>query len=170
MYVRRVLAACLTLVLVSATGPVLAQRNNDKQKQQTARSPQEQQDVQALVQAVDTALMADTGITLPTAPPAGAQAPAAPPAVTAPQPISLGSPDCPQGIIQITWELNHFVKGQTDTYVPFTVNVDRAKVAGGAAVYIRIVTAEQADAFAQTMAKMAAAAAHGDKENAERAA
>ena len=168
MYVRRVLAACFTLVLVSATGPVLAQRNNDKQKQQTARSPQEQQDVQALVQAVDTALMADTGITLPTAPPAGAQAPAAPPAVPTPKPISLGSPDRPQGDIQIKWELNHFVKGQTDTYVPFTVNVDRAKVAGGAAVYIRIVTAEQADAFAQTMAKMAAAAAKGDKQTANR--
>jgi hypothetical protein len=39
MYVRRVLAACFTMVLVSATWPVLAQRNNDKQKQQTARSP-----------------------------------------------------------------------------------------------------------------------------------
>jgi hypothetical protein len=168
MYVRRVLAACFTMVLVSATWPVLAQRNNDKQKQQTARSPQEQQDVQALVQAVDTALMADTGITLPTAPPAGAQAPAAQPAAPTPKPISLGSPDRVQGDIPIKWELNHFVKGQTDTYVPFTVSVDRANVAGGAAVYVRIVTAEQADAFAQTMAKMAAAAAKGDKPTATR--
>ena len=168
MYVRRVLAACFTLVLVSATWPVLAQRNNDKQKPQTARSPQEQQDVQALVQAVDTALMADTGITLPTAPPAGAQAPAAQPAAQTPKAISLGIPDRPQGDIQIKWELNHFVKGQTDTYVPFTISVDRANVAGGAAVYIRIVTAEQADAFAQTMAKMAAAAAKGDKQTANR--
>jgi len=168
MYVRRVLAVCFTVALVSAAWPVLAQRPNDKQKQQTARSPQEQQDVQALVQAVDTALMADTGITLPTAPPAGAQAPAAQPAAPTPKPIALGNPDRAQGDIPIKWELNHFVKGQTDTYVPFTLNVDRANVAGGAAVYIRIVTAEQADAFAQTMAKMAAAAAKGDKQTANR--
>jgi hypothetical protein len=167
MYVRRALAAGFVLALVTAALPVFAQRNNDKQKQQTARSPQEQQDVQALVQAVDSALMADTGIQVPSAAAPAAQPPAAPAAQT-PKPISLGSPDRSQGDIPVKWELNHFVKGQTDTYVPFTVNVDRASVAGGAAVYIRIVTAEQADAFAQTMAKMAAAAAKGEKQTANR--
>jgi hypothetical protein len=164
MYVRRVLAACFTVAIVSAAWPVVAQRNNDNKKQQTARSPQEQQDVQALVLAVDTAMMADTGIQLPTAPPPGTQPPpAAQPSAAAPtpKPFTLGSPDRGQGDIKISWELNHFVKGQTDTYVPFTLNVDRASVAGGAAVYIRIVTAEQADNFAQTMAKMAAAAQSG---------
>jgi hypothetical protein len=164
MYVRRVLAACFIVAIVSAAWPVLAQRNNDKQKQPTARSPQEQQDVQALVQAVDTALMADTGIQVPPAAAPAAQPPAAP----TPKPITLGSPDRTQGDIPIKWELSHFVKGQTDTYIPFTVNVDRASVPGGAAVYIRIVTAEQADGFAQTMAKMAAAAAKGDKQTANR--
>ena len=54
LYVRRVLAAGFVVALVTAALPVFAQRNNDKQKQQTARSPQEQQDVQALVQAVDS--------------------------------------------------------------------------------------------------------------------
>jgi hypothetical protein len=165
MYVRRVLAACFTVAIVSTAWPVVAQRNNDNKKQQTARSPQEQQDVQALVQAVDTALMADTGIQLPSA-----AAPAAQPAAAlpTPKPLTLGSPDRAQGDIPIKWELNHFVKGQTDTYVPFTLNVDRASVAGGAAVYVRIVTAEQADGFAQMMAKMAAAAAKGDKQTATR--
>jgi hypothetical protein len=165
MYVRRVLAACFTVAIVSTAWPVVAQRNNDNKKQQTARSPQEQQDVQALVQAVDTALMADTGIQLPSAAAPAAQAAPAPPT---PKPLTLGSPDRAQGDIPIKWELNHFVKGQTDTYVPFTLNVDRASVAGGAAVYIRIVTAEQADGFAQMMAKMAAAAAKGDKQTATR--
>ena len=83
------------------------------------------------------------------------------------QTTSLGSPDRSQGDIPVKWELNHFVKGQTDTYILFTVNVDRERD-GGAAVYIRIVTAEQADAFAQTMAKMAAAAAKGEKQTATR--
>ena len=165
MYVRRVLAACFTVAIVSTAWPVVAQRNNDNKKQQTARSPQEQQDVQALVQAVDTALMADTGIQLPSAAAPAAQAAPAP---LTPKPLTLGSPDRAQGDIPIKWELNHFVKGQTDTYVPFTLNVDRANVAGGAAVYVRIVTAEQADGFAQMMAKMAAAAAKGDKQTATR--
>ena len=167
MYVRRVLAAGFVVALVTAALPVFAQRNNDKQKQQTARSPQEQQDVQALVQAVDSALMADTGFKC--------LAPLHPqlshrlhPLCRRPNPLSLGSPDRSQGDIPVKWELNHFVKGQTDTYIPFTVNVDRASVTGGAAVYIRIVTAEQADAFAQTMAKMAAAAAKGEKQTATR--
>jgi hypothetical protein len=39
--------------------------------------------------------------------------------------------------------------------MPFTVNVDRSSLAGGAAVYVRIVNAEQADAFAAVMAKVA---------------
>lgn len=153
MYVRRVFAVCALAALVSAAWPVSAQRNNDnKKQQQSARSPQEQADVQALVQAVDTALMADTGISVPTAGSAPAQAPAA----QTPKPLTLGAPDKAQGDIPIKWEISHFVKGQTDTYIPFTLNVDRSSVPGGAAVYIRIVNAEQADAFANMMAKMAA--------------
>jgi len=155
MHVRRVMAVCIVAAVVGAAWPVLAQRNNDTKgqqaRQQSARSPQEQQDVQALVQAVDAALMTDTGIPVPTA-----AAPATPPAAPTPKPLALGAPDRAQGDIPIKWELNHFVKGQTDTYMPFTINVDRSGLAGGAAVYVRIVTADQANAFAAMMAKMAA--------------
>jgi hypothetical protein len=149
MYVRRVFAVCVMAALVSAAWPVLAQRNNDSKKQQPARSPQEQADVQALVLAVDNALMADTGVAVPAAG-------AAQPAAAAPKPLALGAPDKSQGDIPVKWDINHFVKGQTDTYVPFTLTIDKASVPTGAAVYIRIVNAEQADAFAQMMAKAAA--------------
>ena len=153
MYVRRVLAVGVLAALVCAAWPVLAQRSNDNtaKRQQSTRSPQEQQDVQALVQAVDAALLTDTGIEVPST-----TTPAAPPAALTPKPLTLGGPDRTLGEIPITWEINHFVKGQTDTYVPFTVNVERSKVPGGAAIYIRIVNAEQADAFAAMMVKMAA--------------
>lgn len=152
MYVRRVFAVCVMAVLVSAAWPVLAQRNNDNKKQQPARSPQEQADVQALVLAVDNMLMADTGVAVPAAG-AGAAQPAA---ASAPKPLALGAPDKSQGEIPVKWDINHFVKGQTDTYVPFTITIDKASVPTGAAVYIRIVNTEQADAFAQMMAKAAA--------------
>jgi hypothetical protein len=156
MCVRRVLAVCFVAAVVSTAWPVLAQRNNDnKGRQQSTRSPQEQQDVQALVQAVDAVLMTDTGIPVPSAAAPAAAAPAAPAAPT-PKPLAMGGPDHAQGDVPIKWEVNHFVKGQTDTYMPFTVNVDRSSLAGGAAIYIRIVNADQANAFAGMMAKMAA--------------
>jgi hypothetical protein len=159
MHVRRVMAVCFVAAVVSAAWPVLAQRNNDnKGRQQSTRSPQEQQDVQALVQAVDAALMTDTGIPVPSA-----TAPATPPAAPTPQPLALGAPDKCQCDIPIKWEINHFVKGQTDTYMPFTINVDRSALAGGAAVYVRIVNADQANAFAGMMAKMATAAQSNNK-------
>jgi len=157
MHVRRVFAVGVLAALIGAAWPVVAQRNNDNNKQkqqQSARSPQEQADVQALVQAVDATLMADIGITPPTQ---GAQ-PAQPAAAATPKPLSIGAPDRSQGEIPIKWEINHFVKGQTDTYVPFTLNVDRSSLGGGAAVYIRIVNAEQAEAFGGMVAKMATAA------------
>ena len=44
-----------------------------------------------------------------------------------------------------------FVKGQTDTYVPFTLVVDRASLASGAAIWIRVVNVEQAAAFATAL-------------------
>jgi hypothetical protein len=78
MHGRRALILTVALTFVCSAWPVSAQRNNDnkgRQQQQSQRPPQEQQDVQALVTLVDTALMADTGVPVP-AP--GAQAPAAP--------------------------------------------------------------------------------------------
>jgi hypothetical protein len=43
--------------------------------------------------------------------------------------------------IPLAWESNHFVKGQGGiTYIPFTLNIDRSKLAApGVALYIRIV-------------------------------
>ncbi|HVQ15782.1 MAG TPA: hypothetical protein VMS40_19415, partial [Vicinamibacterales bacterium] len=153
MHGRRVLILTVALALVcSAGGSVLAQRNNnDKNKpQQQQRPPQEQQDVQALVTLVDTALMTDTGVPVP-AP--GAQAPAAP---VTPKPLAFGGGDKNEGDVSVKWLSNHFVKGQSgDTYVPFTLAVDKAQLSKGAALYVRIVSAEQAASFASAMAAMA---------------
>ena len=114
MQVRRVLALSVVTLFVSAALPALAQRNNDASKQPT-RSAQEQQDIQALVQTVELALLSDLGIQVP--------APGAPPPQTPPtaKPLTLGAPDSSQGEVPIKWESNHFVKGQTDTYIPFTL-------------------------------------------------
>jgi hypothetical protein len=154
MHRRRALILTVALAFVcGAAWPVSAQRNNDnkgKQQQQQQRPPQEQQDVQALVTLVDTALLADTGVPVP-AP--GAQAPTAP---VTPKPLALGAPDKSEGEIAVKWQSNHFVKGQNgDTYVPFTIAVDKAQLSKGAALYVRIVSAEQASAFASAMVAMA---------------
>jgi hypothetical protein len=160
MHGRRVLVLTVAIAfLCSAAWPVLAQRNNDNSKQkQPQRSPQEQQDVQALVTLVDTALMADTGVPVPTP---GAQAPAAP---VTPKPLAFGAADKSEGEIAVKWQTNHFVKGQSgDTYVPFTISVDKGQLAKGAALYVRVVSAEQAAAFATAMAGAAAPQAQGGK-------
>jgi hypothetical protein len=158
MHGRRVLVLIVAIAFVcSAAGPLLAQRNNDKQKP-PQRSPQEQQDVQALVTLVDTALMTDTGVPVPTP---GAQAPAAP---VTPKPLAFGAPDKTEGEIAVKWQSNHFVKGQSgDTYVPFTISVDKGQLSKGAALYVRVVNAEQATAFATAMAAAAAPPAQGGK-------
>jgi hypothetical protein len=155
MHRRRALVLTVAIALGwSAAWPVLAQRNNDnnrKQQQQQQRPPQEQQDVQALVTLVDTALMAETGVPVPTP---GAQAPAAP---VTPKPLAFGAPDKSEGEIAVKWQSNHFVKGQSgETYVPFTISVDKGQLAKGAALYVRVVSAEQATTFATSMAAMAA--------------
>jgi hypothetical protein len=152
MHVRRALILTVALgIASSAAWPVLAQRNNnnnDNRKPQQ-RPPQEQQDVQALVTLVDTALMADTGIPVPTP---GAQAPTTP---ITPKPMAFGAADKSEGEIAVKWQSNHFVKGQSgDTYVPFTVAVDKAQLGKGAALYVRIVNAEQAAGFGTAMAAM----------------
>ena len=59
MYGRRVLIPTLTVVLAIAAVPLLAQRGNSTTQKPPQRAPQEQQDVQALVTAVDAALMSD---------------------------------------------------------------------------------------------------------------
>ena len=162
MHVRRALILTVALGFVgSATFPVLAQRNNDnnrKPQQQQQRPPQEQQDVQALVTLVDTALMPDTGVPVPTP---GAQAPTTP---ITPKPLAFGAADKNEGDVAVKWQSQHFVKGQSgDTYVPFTVTVDKAQLARGAALYVRIVSAEQAAAFGTAMAAMVVPPAQGAK-------
>ena len=149
MQVRRVLALSVAILVVAVASPVIAQRDNDKNKQQPARSANEQADVQALVQAVELALLADVGITVP-AP--GAPPPAAPPAS---KPLTLGAPDSTQGEVPIKWDSNHFVKGQTDTYIPFTLQLDKASLPAGAALWVRVVTVDQAASLAQQVTAMA---------------
>lgn len=141
MQFRRVLALFVAILFVSVAAPLVAQRNNDNNKQ-PQRSASEQADIQALVQAVEVQLLSDVGITIP---PPGSQPPATPPTAT---PLTMGAPDKATGDVPIKWESNHFVKGQTETYIPFTLQIDKAALPTGAALWIRIVNAEQAAAFA----------------------
>ena len=69
-----------------------------------------------------------------------------------PKPLAFGAADKNEGDVSVKWQSNHFVKGQSgDTYVPFTLAVDKAQLSKGAALYVRIVSAEQASAFASAM-------------------
>jgi len=167
----------MVAAVVSAAWPVLAQRNNDnKGRQQPTRSPQEQQDVQALVQAVDAALTEDPGVPrstpvnvnsalTTTSSERGASTTSTTNSTTTGT-ITFGAlrPDRAWSDIPMKWEISHFVKGQADTYMPFTVNVDRSNLAGGAALYIRIVNADQADSFSAMVAK-AASPSQGNNKN-----
>ena len=141
MQVRRVLALLIAIFFVSVAAPLVAQRNNDNNKP-PQRSAQEQADIQALVQAVEVQLLSDVGITVP---PPGSQPPATPPTA---KPLTLGTPDKTSGDVPVTWDSNHFVKGQTDIYILFTLQLDKATLPSGAAIWVRIVNAEQAAAFA----------------------
>jgi hypothetical protein len=138
---RRVLIPALTVVLVIAAVPLLAQRGNSATQKPPQRAPQEQQDVQTLVAAVDAALMSDVGITQP-----AAGAPTSAPVT--PKPLAFGAGDRTEGGVSVKWQSNHFLKGGTgETYLPFTRALDRSQLAKGAALYVRIVSAEQAAAF-----------------------
>jgi hypothetical protein len=54
--------------------------------------------------------------------------------------VSMGQQQPPTDLT-VTWDSNHFVKGQDGkTYVPFTVQIDRSKLATpGVAMYIRAI-------------------------------
>jgi len=130
MFGRRVAAFLIVLAYVGL--PLVA-------RAQTA-TPEQRRDIAALVRVADAALMADVGI--------GEDA-----AATAPTPLRFGQQDRRDGAISVSWLSAHFVKGQQGrTYMPFTVNVDRARLAGGASFLVRIVSAEQAAAFARARA------------------
>jgi hypothetical protein len=149
MQIRRALG--VAFVLLGAATPTFGQRNNNdnnQRPQQAQRPVQEQQDIDVLVTAVDTALMTD-----PLA--AGAAAPGVTPAA-APATPAAPAADQSVGDIGVKWESNHFVKGQTDTtYVPYTLAIDRANLpASGVALYVRVVDQQQVGSFVQTMASL----------------
>jgi hypothetical protein len=99
------------VALLIATAPtVLAQRNNDNQ-QQPPQPPQRSAAEQQDIQTLVLAVEAVRG---------GQAAPA----------------DIP-----VTWQSNHFVKGQNgETYIPFTLTIDRSKLKSSAArLYVRAV-------------------------------
>jgi hypothetical protein len=68
--------------------------------------------------------------------------------------VSGGTQPAPTDVA-ITWESNHFVKGQDGvTYIPFTLTVDKAKLAKGlVAYYVRVVNKSEAAAAAAAAAK-----------------
>ncbi|HET9358566.1 MAG TPA: hypothetical protein VFO58_02400 [Vicinamibacterales bacterium] len=149
MYGRRVVIPTLAVVVVTAAAPLLAQRGNSTTQKTPPPSPQ-QQDFQALGVAVDAALMSDLGITLPAA--------GAPPsAPITPKPLAFGAGDRTEGAVSVKWRSNHFLKaGNGETYLAYTLAFDRSQLAKGAALYVRIVSAEQAEAFAAYTAAAAA--------------
>ena len=138
MQIRRVLALCVAVASVTTSGPVFAQRNNDDNRQQQQRQPQRSPQEQ---QDVETLVRLVDG-------------------------VSTGQQPAPTDI-PVTWEANHFVKGQSgDTYIPFTLTVDRSKLTTpGVALYVRVV---DKNAAAAAPAAAPAAAAEGNQNNNER--
>ncbi len=65
--------------------------------------------------------------------------------------VNMGQQQAPADLA-VTWDSNHFVKGQDGkTYVPFTINVDRTKLAApGVAIYVRAVAKQSAAATTPT--------------------
>ncbi len=127
MNIRRVVTLCLTVMVVAgASSGLLAQRGGARgggapgvnQKEEEKRSKNQQEDINAVTQLLNT--------------------------VTTAQPVSPTSAatDDQQGEIKITWDSNHFIKGQGGlAYVPYTLVIDRSALSSSnAAVYIRAVS------------------------------
>jgi hypothetical protein len=131
----RILAFGAAIALIVSAWPVEAQRNNNNNKP-PQRSPQDQQDIEALVRLVDSSLQAEPVMV-------GAE---------------FGAKEASQGDVSIKWDSNHFVKGQDGSaYIPYTLSVDRASLpAKNVAMYVRILDQVQAEAFAASIAAMAA--------------
>ena len=123
MQIRRVLALCLTATLVASGSLVLAQGGGKDNKQQ--QQPKRSKTEQADVEAL----------------------------VKLVDGVSAGTQPAPTDI-PLTWESNHFVKGQDGmTYVPFTVTVDRSKLASpNIALYLRVMNSGAAPAPPPTAA------------------
>jgi hypothetical protein len=80
--------------------------------------------------------------------------------------VSMGQQAAPTDIA-VTWDSSHFVKGQGGvTYIPFTVGIDRAALAGpAAALYIRVVDKNQAAAAAAAAAPPPASGSNKGNQN-----
>jgi len=142
MHMRRVLAIGAVVALVGSAWPLAAQRkDNNKQPQ---RSPQEQQDIEALVRLVDASLQTEPLVA------AGA----------------FGAKETSQGEVSLKWDSNHFVKGQDGSaYIPYTIAIDRASLpAKNVAMYVRVLDQAQAEAFTTSMAAAAAPVDNKDKD------
>jgi len=109
MHIRRVVTFSLAVVLTaSASSVLLAQRGGGapaavSQREEQRRNRNQQADVAAINQLLTT--------------------------VTTAQPVTPTSTatDEQQGEVKITWEMNHFIKGQGGlAYVPYTLVIDRA--------------------------------------------
>jgi len=141
MFGRRVVFLFVAIALLCTASAALAQA--EAEAETLTLTPEQRQDIGALVQVIDGALMADVGI--------GGAGP------STPTPLPFGQPDRGDGDVPVTWVSAHFIKGQQGrTYMPFTIGVDRARLADGAALLLRIVSAEQAAAFAAAHASVAA--------------
>jgi hypothetical protein len=142
MTIRRVLAVCVVASLASSVAPVLAQRNNDNNRRQEQRVDP---DAQALAEFVDLTMVNDPLVT-----------------GMAPGTVTLAAPGAPvmrqppPNEIAVTWQANHFIKGQSgQTYVPYTLNIDRASLpAKTAALYVRVINEAQAKAFGDYLAQV----------------
>jgi hypothetical protein len=118
MQIRRVLLLCVALLWVGTLPPELLAQNT--QNNQNNRREQERRSRQEQ-QDVEALVKLVDG-------------------------VSTGQPA--PADIPLTWESSHFVRGADGTtYVPFTVAVDRSKLAApGVAMYVRLVSKDAAPA------------------------
>ena len=144
MQVRRVLALLVAILFVSARRPRVAQRNNDDTSKQPQRSsPRSSRTSRRSFRPSRFALLSDLGIH------GAASWRAAPGDAADGQAVDAGHRRQAAGELPVKWESNHFVKGQTDTYIPFTLAArSRRRCRPARRSWIRIVNAEQAAAFA----------------------
>jgi hypothetical protein len=142
MTIRRVLAVCVAASLAWSVAPLQAQRNNDNNRRQEQRVDP---DAQALAEFVDLTLVNDPLVTG-----------AAPGTLTLPAAGALTTRPAPPSEIAMTWQANHFIKGQGgSTYVPYTLNIDRANLPGKtAALYVRVLNEEQGKGFSAYLAQV----------------
>jgi hypothetical protein len=122
MNILRLFTLSLAVVAIAPTSTVLLAQRGDgapavNQKDEEKRSKNQQEDIAAVSQLLTT--------------------------VTTAEPVSPTSAatEVQQGEVKVTWEANHFIKGQGGlTYVPYSLVIDRkALTSPNAVVYIRAV-------------------------------